>query len=251
MNLRTLFITTIALIGAVATLALIYAKHEPVFSPFANTLPDLKSVQEMKQRFVGDFRTIHGIVQNIISDDGGGKIFTIETRIPNISLLGVSGRDMLSMVVKTVKVSVTDKTTVGDTLPFNVGDTVDVLLDQSVYFANEFEALKISHYSRDGDIKKAAAYSEIIHGTITSITKNSLVVKAKVADLSKLAALDVSGSFTVPYTEKYYKIFLGATTSFSGASFANFKTGDSVTAWGSGNLLDKSSFTATRLRLEK
>lgn len=250
MNSRTSIIAVVITIGVAVILGFVFAKHQPVFSPSANALPDSKSVQEMKQRFLNGFRDIQGTIKSITATTDG-KIFAIETSIPNVSTLGVSGRDMTSMVAKTVKVLVTGKTLIGDSSPFSVGDTVETLLDKSVYFGTEFEALTISHYSRDQEIKKVVAYSDIIHGTITSIAKSSLMVKADVTDLLKVAALDVSGSFTVPRITKSYRIFVTATTSFSGSSFASFKTGDSVTVWGSGNLLDKSSFTATRLRLEK
>lgn len=210
-----------------------------------------KSFQEMKERFIRDFHEIQGTITNITNATTTGQVLTVETSIPDPSTLGTAEHMIPTKNKKVIKISISKNTVVTSQALFKAGDVVDAILDQSVYFASEFNALKISLYSRELAIRQAIGYSDVIHGTVKSIDSGSFVLQAKVADLSKLAALNVSQSFTVPQVTKNYTIFVTAKTAFSNVSFAGLKMGDSVTAWGNDNLLNKNSFTASRVRKEK
>ncbi len=249
MNLRTIIVVVIiGIIGAISISA--YLKNNELL-PFPQLAMNQQDIESMRQHLMQSLREVQGSIQDIFVTSEGIKVLTIQVQIPDITVMKIPSQKELPISQKTIRVSITKKTVTEEEEAFKVGDTVTTLLDRGVYEGSDFNALKISLYSREREIKKTIEYSNIIHGTIKSIGNNSLVLKADVPDLAKMATLDVSQSFVVPRITKNYTVVINKNTDLSGTRIKDLKINDGLTAWGNENLLTENSFTATRIRKEQ
>ncbi|MHB8709935.1 MAG: DUF5666 domain-containing protein [Minisyncoccota bacterium] len=196
---------------------------------------------------------ISGQIQHV-DVQGGTQKLEVKTEVLDIaSSTGSTSAStpLLGTISKTITVLVDGKTAITGTSDFKVGDTVNVLLDKSVYQGIDFHAVKISIYNRIEEIKNQAFTLNLIHGNIEKITSNSLLLKTQVPDKTKKSTLNFSGAFTVPYIDKEYTILIDNNTQFVGGGRSGLKVGVSVSIWGNGDLLNTSSFTATKILYEQ
>lgn len=245
MNSRSLI--SIFIIGTIVVFSVTAYLRNNGSLPVTSSAAREKNIEDMKQHFMKSLREVHGSVTDVFVTSAGLTVLTIETKIPDPTNIGTSSNTAPALMKKTIRVSITDKTSVEGNHVFKNGESIKALLDRGVYEGTDFNALSISLYSRTLEIKKKIEYTDTIQGTIQSIGKNSFVIKAEVPDLSKTTTLDLTKSFIVPRVIKNYTVTVDNNTNLYGITFKDLKKNDRVSVWGTDNLLSVNSFTATRL----
>lgn len=192
---------------------------------------------------------VNGKIQSITPKEGG-VLLTVSAEIPDILKAGMASTS-IPVIKKIVHVFVAKATNIEGTNNPQAGDIAIAMLDKSVYDGTEFTALKITVYNRAEEMRKQATQFRFLYGEIKKVQGDSFVLKTRVPDTTKLNTIDFSGSFTVPYVEKTYTIFISKDTRFPNADSKIIKKGNIVSAWGSGDLLNETSYTATKILIEK
>lgn len=205
------------------------------------------NIEELRGEILAEARNIGGIIKNTSIFDGGFLI-TVDTQLADISQL--NSRGSVPQITKRITIFVGPKILIKGTSTPQIGDTVAVTLDKSVYEGERFNALEIAVYNYAGETKRQVTEADRIHGEIRSLKGNMFILRARVADITKIDTVDFSGTFTVPQVTKDYKIMVASTTQFMGGTNKDLKVGGTVIAW-EDNILYKDSFTADKLFIEQ
>lgn len=248
-NNRKILYGGVVLIALVFIVGVAVSKKSSLTGQTADPRAVEATTEKMRKQFMESMREVRGTVRAISSSGGEyGQTLSVSIQVPDVVSAKLFVASSPELIEKNIVVIVDGSTSIDGPSDFKVGDTVHVLLNRSVYNdGGDFTALKISIFDRTREIMKQITGVSMINGVIKKIGNNVIILIARVPDTAKLSTLDVSGSFTVPYVEKEYKILVNANTEFPRAQLKALKVGVSISAWGEGDLLNSGSFTATKI----
>lgn len=216
----------------------------------ATTNPLAVSQVGLLNEAIQETKYVNGKIQSIIPKEGG-MLLTVLVEIPDISTFGVASTT-IPIAMKIIHVFVPRSIHIEGTNNPHVNDTTIAMLDKSVYDGTEFTARKIIVYNRAEEMRKQATQFRFLYGEIKKVQADSFILKTKVPDVTKLNSIDFSGSFIISYVEKNYTIFISKDTKFlQNSKLETIKKGNIVSAWGDGDLLNETSYTATKILVEK
>lgn len=205
----------VIIVAIAATLVFIAGKKEQPATSFDPTNP----MQEVQVKDI--IAQGHSISAKIDAIDHEGKTLSFSTKVLDLSNL--SRNDMvipsdLPTISKTYTIRTTSRTSFEGKqfAELVVGDVVVIQAKEGMYEDDTLTATTIKFWDEQKEqLNNALGDPHILFGAVRNATAmgdgtTTLTVESEIPDKEKLLAMDLSGSYAVPYVKKIYQVVISS-----------------------------------------